>query len=279
MFAGTRPARLFRSADGGESWEELTSFRRIPSRLFWFSSAEPLAAYVQAIAVSACDPATVVAGRSWPGSRRVRWSEAPTPAPRGKATAGESCATAIRWRRTRVLAGFTRVVGAVARSVPIGVRPGRGRTGSTDATDGRSRPTQRTLSSGICPPRLASALTPTTPTRRSTGVTPVRGGRASVAATESSAQHAVRPRRRAAPSSTRGGSGLRRGMGYAQRRRDMGAARLQIPTNRAITGETRDVGESHGAGLPDRRPRVARHVPDTRRCQVTAGAAAGRQGR
>ena len=62
VFAGTRPARPFRSADGGESWEELTSFRRIPSRLFWFSPAEPLAAYVQAIAVSACDPATVVAG-------------------------------------------------------------------------------------------------------------------------------------------------------------------------------------------------------------------------
>jgi len=84
VYAGTKPARLFVSRDGGASWRELASFRRIPSRWFWFSPAEkPYSAYVQAIALSPADPGAVVVGieagavvrssdggQSWSGQRR-----------------------------------------------------------------------------------------------------------------------------------------------------------------------------------------------------------------
>jgi photosystem II stability/assembly factor-like uncharacterized protein len=84
VYAGTKPALLFVSRDGGASWTELSSFRRIPSRWFWFSPAEkPYSAYVQAIALSPADPKTIVAGieagavvrsrdggQSWSGHRR-----------------------------------------------------------------------------------------------------------------------------------------------------------------------------------------------------------------
>jgi photosystem II stability/assembly factor-like uncharacterized protein len=61
VFAGTRPARLYRSASGGP-WEELRGFRRIPGRFLWFAPAEPPTAYVQAIATVADDATVVVAG-------------------------------------------------------------------------------------------------------------------------------------------------------------------------------------------------------------------------
>jgi len=40
IYAGTKPALLFVSRDGGRSCTELASFRRIRSRWFWFSPAE-----------------------------------------------------------------------------------------------------------------------------------------------------------------------------------------------------------------------------------------------
>jgi hypothetical protein len=84
VYAGTRPARVYVSHDGGQRWEELESFRRIRSRRFWFSPAEPpFTAYVQAIALSPADPDVIVAGiefgavvrsadggRTWSGHRR-----------------------------------------------------------------------------------------------------------------------------------------------------------------------------------------------------------------
>lgn len=84
VYAGTKPALLFVSRDGGASWTELESFRRIPSRRFWFSPAEkPFSAYVQAIALSPIDPQVLLVGieagavvrstdggRSWTGHRR-----------------------------------------------------------------------------------------------------------------------------------------------------------------------------------------------------------------
>lgn len=36
VYAGTRPARLFRSTSGG-SWEELRGFRRMSGRFLWFA--------------------------------------------------------------------------------------------------------------------------------------------------------------------------------------------------------------------------------------------------
>jgi hypothetical protein len=63
LFAGTKPACLFRSLDYGLSWEELTSFRNIFSRRFWFSPAEPpFSAYIQGIALSPADTAVILVG-------------------------------------------------------------------------------------------------------------------------------------------------------------------------------------------------------------------------
>jgi hypothetical protein len=64
VFAGTKsPPSVFMSADGSETWVEQEAFRRIRSRWFWFSPAEPpFTAYVQGIALSPTDPNVVIAG-------------------------------------------------------------------------------------------------------------------------------------------------------------------------------------------------------------------------
>jgi hypothetical protein len=83
MYAGTKPASLYLSKDGGCSWQELAGFRRIPWRGWWFSPAEtPFQAYVNAITMSPTDPDVVLAGvefgavvrskdggRTWSGHR------------------------------------------------------------------------------------------------------------------------------------------------------------------------------------------------------------------
>lgn len=64
LYAGSKPALLFRSTDGGHNWEELTGFRKIPNRWWWFSPAEPpdRRPYVIAIALSPVDPDVLLAG-------------------------------------------------------------------------------------------------------------------------------------------------------------------------------------------------------------------------
>jgi photosystem II stability/assembly factor-like uncharacterized protein len=63
VFAGTKPALVFVSRDGGVHWAELIAFRRIRSRRLWFSPAEkPYTAYVQAIALSPTDPNIINVG-------------------------------------------------------------------------------------------------------------------------------------------------------------------------------------------------------------------------
>ncbi len=64
VFAGTKsPPSVFLSRDGGENWMELEAFRRIRSRWFWVSPAEPpFTAYVQGIALSPTDPNVLIAG-------------------------------------------------------------------------------------------------------------------------------------------------------------------------------------------------------------------------
>lgn len=64
IYAGTKsPPSIFMSTDSGENWTELEAFRRIPSRWFWFSPAEPpFTAYVQGIALSPTDPNVLVVG-------------------------------------------------------------------------------------------------------------------------------------------------------------------------------------------------------------------------
>ncbi len=62
MVVGTRPARVFISRDGGGSWIESVSFKKI-RRFFWFSPAEkPFTAYVQGIALSPTNPKVMVVG-------------------------------------------------------------------------------------------------------------------------------------------------------------------------------------------------------------------------
>lgn len=63
VYAGTRPALIFVSHDNGDHWQELSAFRRIRSRRFWFSPAEPpFIGYVQGIALSPTDPKVIIAG-------------------------------------------------------------------------------------------------------------------------------------------------------------------------------------------------------------------------
>jgi len=63
VYAGTKPALVYVSRDGGTHWTELDAFRRIRSRRLWFSPAEkPFTAYVQAIALSPTDPNIINVG-------------------------------------------------------------------------------------------------------------------------------------------------------------------------------------------------------------------------
>ena len=63
IYAGTRPAMLYVSHDFGQHWDELPSFRKIFSRRFWFSPAEPpFTAYIQGIALSPMDQDVIVVG-------------------------------------------------------------------------------------------------------------------------------------------------------------------------------------------------------------------------
>jgi hypothetical protein len=63
VFAGTKPVCLFKSEDGGVTWRELISFRRIPWRWLWLSPAEkPFIGYVQGIALSPTDSGRIAVG-------------------------------------------------------------------------------------------------------------------------------------------------------------------------------------------------------------------------
>jgi photosystem II stability/assembly factor-like uncharacterized protein len=63
IYAGTKPACMFISRDGGQNWAELEGFRRIPNRWWWFSPAEPpWSAYVMCIAPSPSDQNVILAG-------------------------------------------------------------------------------------------------------------------------------------------------------------------------------------------------------------------------
>ncbi len=84
VYAGCKPATVFVSRDGGDTWFELDAFRRV-RRWYWLSPAEPpdLRAYVMGLASSPTDPDVIVAGieagavvrssdggRSWSPHRR-----------------------------------------------------------------------------------------------------------------------------------------------------------------------------------------------------------------
>ena len=62
VYAGTEPSRLFRSRDGGESWEELEALQEIPSRPDWSFPPRPWTSHVRWIAPSPHDPELVLVG-------------------------------------------------------------------------------------------------------------------------------------------------------------------------------------------------------------------------
>src|SRR6266567_3078639 len=68
VYAGTKPALLFVSRDGGASWMELASFRRIRSRWFWFSPADPKVILVGIEAGAVVQ--SLDGGQTWSGHRR-----------------------------------------------------------------------------------------------------------------------------------------------------------------------------------------------------------------
>jgi photosystem II stability/assembly factor-like uncharacterized protein len=62
VYAGTKPPRLFRSADAGESWDECPAFARM-RRWWWWQPAEtPHTPYVSTLAASPTDAGVIVAG-------------------------------------------------------------------------------------------------------------------------------------------------------------------------------------------------------------------------
>ena len=61
IYVGTKPPAIFVSRDGGQSWIEQESFRKL-RRWFWFTPAEAGDPYVMGLAVSPTNPDLVIAG-------------------------------------------------------------------------------------------------------------------------------------------------------------------------------------------------------------------------
>ena len=59
LYVGTEPACIFRSRDGGDSWEELESLRRLATRRDWTFPGPPYVAHVRGIGLSPSDPDTI----------------------------------------------------------------------------------------------------------------------------------------------------------------------------------------------------------------------------
>jgi photosystem II stability/assembly factor-like uncharacterized protein len=56
VYAGTEPALLFRSKDGGETWTELDGVRKLPGRSKWSYPPPPHLAHIKGIAIHPEDP-------------------------------------------------------------------------------------------------------------------------------------------------------------------------------------------------------------------------------
>ena len=71
VYAGCEPSMLFRSADGGGTWEELEALRRIPSAPTWSFPPRPWTSHVRWIAPSPHDAALLLAGIELGGVMRT----------------------------------------------------------------------------------------------------------------------------------------------------------------------------------------------------------------
>jgi photosystem II stability/assembly factor-like uncharacterized protein len=62
VYAGTEPSALYRSRDGGETWEELDALQRIPSKPNWSFPPRPWTSHVRWIAPSPHDLRVLLVG-------------------------------------------------------------------------------------------------------------------------------------------------------------------------------------------------------------------------
>jgi hypothetical protein len=62
VYAGTEPSALYRSHDGGETWEELEALQRIPSKPTWSFPPRPWTSHVRWIAPSPHDRQLLLVG-------------------------------------------------------------------------------------------------------------------------------------------------------------------------------------------------------------------------
>jgi hypothetical protein len=62
VYAGTEPSALYRSRDGGETWEELEALQQIPSKPTWSFPPRPWTSHVRWIAPSPHEPQLLLVG-------------------------------------------------------------------------------------------------------------------------------------------------------------------------------------------------------------------------
>ncbi|WP_423746537.1 glycosyl hydrolase [Haladaptatus sp. SPP-AMP-3] len=62
LYAGTHPAHLYVSADGGTSWRELAGFQEVPSRETWHTPRHRNVAHIRSLSVHPDTPDRVIAG-------------------------------------------------------------------------------------------------------------------------------------------------------------------------------------------------------------------------
>jgi photosystem II stability/assembly factor-like uncharacterized protein len=71
-YAGTEPSNLYRSEDGGRSWQRLPALRRLPSEPRWSFPPRPWTHHVRTIALHPSDPDALVVGIELGGVMRSR---------------------------------------------------------------------------------------------------------------------------------------------------------------------------------------------------------------
>lgn len=62
VYAGSEPAAIFRSRDGGEHWEECAGFRAVPESSAWFFHAETRDSHVRDLRMAPGNPSQMFAG-------------------------------------------------------------------------------------------------------------------------------------------------------------------------------------------------------------------------
>src|SRR5262249_35833219 len=62
VYAGTEPSNLYRSEDGGRSWQILPALRELPSEPRWSFPGRPWTHHVRTIALHPADPEILLVG-------------------------------------------------------------------------------------------------------------------------------------------------------------------------------------------------------------------------